>query len=134
MGPVLATETTSYFSAIVRTNRCVGTWEGEVEMAMQGSAAMPYESEKAGTPTRKATLRSDKVQVNDLPGLTAGELVQIRNELRMSRAVFAKYLRTNARTLEGWEQGRARPNAQAVTLIRLVQKHPETVKHLAALS
>ncbi|MNU01033.1 Antitoxin igA-2 [compost metagenome] len=52
----------------------------------------------------------------------------------MSRAVFAMYLRTNARTLENWEQGRARPNAQAVTLIRLVEKFPETVEHLAALA
>ena len=44
------------------------------------------------------------------------------------------YLRTNARTLENWEQGRAKPNAQATTLIRLVQKYPETVVHLAALA
>lgn len=51
----------------------------------------------------------------------------------MSRPVFAMYLRTNARTLENWEQGRARPNAQATTLIRLVQQYPQTVEHLAAL-
>jgi len=52
----------------------------------------------------------------------------------MSRPVFAMYLRTNVRTLENWEQGRAKPNAQATTLIRLVQKYPETVEHLAALA
>ena len=34
--------------------------------------------------------------------------------------VFARYLRTNPRTLENWEQGRAKPNAQAVLLIRMV--------------
>lgn len=51
----------------------------------------------------------------------------------MSRPVFAMYLRTNARTLENWEQGRARPNAQASTLIRLVQQFPQTVRHLEAL-
>lgn len=28
----------------------------------------------------------------------------------------------------------AKPNAQATTLIRLVQKYPETVEHLAALA
>ncbi len=82
----------------------------------------------------KVTLRSHKVQLCELPELTAKDLVDIRSELQMSRAVFAMYLRTNARTLENWEQGRARPNAQAMTLIRLVQKHPETVAHLAALS
>ncbi|MBJ7262571.1 MAG: addiction module antitoxin [Burkholderiaceae bacterium] len=52
----------------------------------------------------------------------------------MSRPVFAMYLRTNPRTLENWEQGRARPNAQAIALIRLVQKYPETVGHLATLA
>jgi putative transcriptional regulator len=43
------------------------------------------------------------------------------------------YLRTNVRTLENWEQGRAKPNAQATTLIRLVARFPETVAQLAAL-
>lgn len=42
------------------------------------------------------------------------------------------YLRTNARTQENWKQGRAKPNAQATTLIRLVQKYPKTVELLAA--
>ena len=42
----------------------------------------------------------------------------------LSRQVFARYLRTNPRTLENWEQGRAKPNAQAALLIRLVEKFP----------
>jgi putative transcriptional regulator len=47
--------------------------------------------------------------------------------------VFAAYLRTNVRTLENWEQGRARPNAQAALLIHLVRRYPDTVERLAAL-
>ena len=47
--------------------------------------------------------------------------------------MFAGYLRTNPRTLENWEQGRARPNAQAALLIRLVEKFPDTVQRLAAV-
>ena len=50
-----------------------------------------------------------------------------------SRAVFAAYLRTNVRTLENWEQGRARPNAQAALLIKLVRNYPETVQHRATI-
>jgi hypothetical protein len=46
----------------------------------------------------------------------------------------AEYLRTNTRPLENWEQGRATPNAQAATLIRLVAKFPETVERLALLT
>jgi putative transcriptional regulator len=41
--------------------------------------------------------------------------------------------RTNVRTLENWEQGRARPNAQAALLIRLVQRFPDTVQLLAKI-
>ena len=66
--------------------------------------------------------------------ITAEEVIAIRQQLNLSRSVFAMYLRTNTRTLENWEQGRAKPNAQAVTLIRLVQQYPETVEHLAALT
>ncbi|QBF28836.1 transcriptional regulator [Pseudomonas tructae] len=82
----------------------------------------------------KLTLRSHKLQLTELMDVCAEELVAIRERLNMSRAVFAMYLRTNVRTLENWEQGRARPNAQAMTLIRLVEKYPETVEHLAALT
>lgn len=87
----------------------------------------------AGARTGKVTLRSHKVEMNKLAAVTSGELVEIRENLHLSRPVFAMYLRTNARTLENWEQGRAKPNAQATALIRLVQKYPETVGHLAAL-
>ena len=38
-----------------------------------------------------------------------------------------------SRTLENWEQGRAKPNAQAALLIRLVEKFPDTVERLAAV-
>lgn len=61
------------------------------------------------------------------------ELVELRKRLQMSRAVFAHYLRTNPRTLENWEQGRAKPNAQAVTLILLVRRDPDLVFSLANL-
>ena len=82
----------------------------------------------------KVTLRTHKVHLNKLAPLTAEEVVAVRQQLNLSRAVFAMYLRTNTRTLENWEQGRATPNAQATTLIRLVARFPETVAQLAALS
>jgi putative transcriptional regulator len=40
-------------------------------------------------------------------------------------------LRTNPRTLENWEQGRAKPNAQAALLIGLVRRYPDMVARLA---
>lgn len=81
----------------------------------------------------KITLRAHKVHLNKLAPLTANEVIAVRQQLNLSRSVFAMYLRTNIRTLENWAQGRAKPNAQAVTLIRLVARFPETVAQLAAL-
>ena len=86
-------------------------------------------NERAG----QQTLRTHKVELQPLPEVTAEELVQLRERLHLSRPVFARYLRTNPRTLENWEQGRAKPNAQAALLIRLVEKFPDTVERLAAV-
>ena len=61
----------------------------------------------------KRTLRTHAVVFKPAPELTPDELVRVRERLNLSRGVFAAYLRTNVRTLENWEQGRARPNAQA---------------------
>lgn len=61
------------------------------------------------------------------------ELLALRQRLKLSRPVLASYLRTNPRTLENWEQGRAKPNAQAALLIRMVEKFPDTVDRLAAV-
>lgn len=88
----------------------------------------------AGERQGKVTLRSHTVKLGKLAPLTAAEVVSIRQQLNLSRAVFAMYLRTNVRTLENWEQGRAKPNAQAATLLRLVARYPETVEQLATLS
>lgn len=67
------------------------------------------------------------------PEVTAEELIALRERLHLSRPVLARYLRTNPRTLENWEQGRARPNAQAALLIRLVERYPDTVERLATV-
>jgi len=83
--------------------------------------------------TGKQTLRTHEVEMKSAPEITAGELLALRERLHLSRPVFASYLRTNPRTLENWEQGRAKPNAQAALLIRLVEKFPDTVERLAAV-
>ncbi len=81
----------------------------------------------------KRTLRTHTVEFKPAPEVTPEELVRVRERLRLSRALFAVYLRTNVRTLENWEQGRAKPNAQAALLINLVKRYPDTVARLAAI-
>ncbi len=81
----------------------------------------------------KITLKTH--QANDVCELdiTSNEIVRIREQFNMSRGVFANLLHTSARTLENWEQGGSAPNGQAITLLKLVQRHPETLSHIAKL-
>lgn len=81
----------------------------------------------------KITLRSHEVA--ELPPLEVeAELIRdTRERMHVSRAVFARRLRVSTRTLENWEQGRARPNAQAAALILMVRKFPDTLEKLSGL-
>ena len=81
----------------------------------------------------KRTLRTHAAEFKPAPTVTPRELIRVRQSLNMSRALFAVYLRTNVRTLENWEQGRAKPNAQAALLINLVKLFPDTVQRLASV-
>jgi putative transcriptional regulator len=50
--------------------------------------------------------------------------------MQCSQTVFARKPRINVRTLEKWEQGRAKPNPQAA-LVLLVRKYPpDTLERL----
>ena len=81
----------------------------------------------------KRTLRTHSIEFKPAPTITPRELIRVRKDLKLSRALFAIYLRTNVRTLENWEQGRAKPNAQAALLINLVKHYPDTVQRLASI-
>jgi putative transcriptional regulator len=81
----------------------------------------------------KRTLRTHAVEYKPAPKVTQKELIRVRETLKLSRALFAVYLRTNVRTLENREQGRAKPNAHAALLINLVKRYPDTVRRLATI-
>lgn len=56
--------------------------------------------ERAG----KITLRKHSVEYQAAPQVTAEKVLSVRDKLNVSRAVFARYLRTNPRTVEGWSK------------------------------
>ena len=95
---------------------------------MEGVAAMKNHREG------KLTLRSYKVELAPLPKVDSKFLRDTRKKLRCSRAVFARKLRINERTLEKWEQGRAKPNPQAAALVLLVRRYPDTLARLDELA
>ena len=51
----------------------------------------------------------------------------------MTALADARQGKQTLRTLENWEQGRAKPNAQAALLINLVKQYPDTVQRLAEI-
>ncbi len=98
------------------------------EELMEGVAAMKGHREG------KLTLRSYKVDVAPLPNVDSKLIRDTRKKLHCSRAVFARKLRINERTLEKWEQGRAKPNPQAAALVLLVRHFPDTLARLDAVA
>ena len=78
----------------------------------------------------KVTLRSYNVESVPLPKVDSKLIRDTRKKLHCSRAVFARKLRINERTLEKWEQGRAKPNPQAAALVLLVRRYPDTLARL----
>ena len=95
---------------------------------MEGLAAMKAHREG------KLTLRSYKIDPAPLPKVDSKLIRDTRKKLRCSRAVFARKLRINERTLEKWEQGRAKPNPQAAVLVLLVRKYPDTLEGLERIA
>lgn len=91
---------------------------------MEGVAAM--KGHRDGT----ITLRTHVVEESPLPKVDSKLIRETRKKLRCSRAVFARRLRINERTLEKWEQGRAKPNPQAAALVLLVRRFPDTLARL----
>ena len=96
---------------------------------MEGMDALA--AEKAG----KITLKTVEIELPEpAPVIVrAKEIVQVRKSLQMSQNVFARVLRIAPATLRNWEQGRVEPNAQAATLIKLVQKDPTVIQQLCTL-
>lgn len=82
----------------------------------------------------KITLKSYSVEQQQLPEVTPELIRDTREKLNLSRPVFAHELHVSPRTLEKWEQGRAKPNEQAATLIMLVRKFPDTLQRLKQLA
>jgi len=57
------------------------------------------------------------------PTLTPEQIKKIRQSLRVSQPVFARYLNTSESTVEKWETGAKQPSGMALKLLSIVKKH-----------
>ncbi|WP_150539378.1 helix-turn-helix domain-containing protein [Actinobacillus vicugnae] len=97
------------------------------EELMQGAEAL--EQHFKG----KITLRTTTLKKPEPIQISPDEVKSIREKLNLSQAVFARKLRTSVRTYQGWEQGKTKPNPQAVLLLKMVEKSPDTFEQIARL-
>src|SRR5262249_13182978 len=84
--------------------------------------------------SRKRMLRDWDAVWASLPEVDAQFIRDTRKKLKCSRALFARRLCMNERTLEKWEQARAKPNAQAVVLLLLVRYFPDTLERVRRIA
>jgi putative transcriptional regulator len=72
----------------------------------------------------KSTMREFDESCLTVPApLKPGRIKQIRESLRVSQPVFARYLNTSESTVEKWETGAKKPSGMALKLLDIVQKH-----------
>lgn len=74
-----------------------------------------------------ADLRGEiKLDSYEVP--TPASLIALRKAKGMSRQVFAQRFGLDARTIEGWEQGRRKLGAAERILMRIIAFEPEAVE------
>lgn len=66
------------------------------------------------------------------PTLSKSRVIAIRKQVKMSQAVFARYLNVPTRTLQSWEQGARVPKAGEARLLQVFEAAPEEFLVLVA--
>lgn len=69
-----------------------------------------------------------RVTIVDVPDTRS-----MRRKLHMSQAKFAASFGLSLRTVQEWEQGRARPEGPARVLLTLIEREPQLVRRALAL-
>lgn len=78
---------------------------------------------KAGVMDQVTLREFDRLCRPPIEPLTPWQIRQIRENSRVSQAVFARLLNTSTSTVQKWEIGQKRPAGTALKLLHLVQEH-----------
>ena len=79
---------------------------------------------------RKLTLRGRTLLPSPLKPLAAQDVLEIRQRLNVSQAVFASLLNVSKVTAISWEKGRRRPSGAALRLLELARRRPEVFQEV----
>lgn len=71
------------------------------------------------------------LRVTELPPLpymlSAKQIIQIRERMHVSQAVFAHLLNVSLSTVQAWEQGRRKPNHASLKLLHIARERPDAL-------
>lgn len=67
----------------------------------------------------KGEIPASRIFTYELPDIKA-----IRTKTGLSQVQFAQKIGISPKTLQNWEQGRVSPKGPAVTLMRIIDQHP----------
>lgn len=82
----------------------------------------PKAPDKTGMPDQVTLRDFDPHWLSLVEPLDAAEIKRIREDARVSQAVFARLLNTSLSTVQKWEIGQKKPAGTALKLLHLVQK------------
>lgn len=82
---------------------------------------------KAPRRHRQVLVTADVAEVPEPPEFSPERIRRIRNDLRVSQAVFADLLAVSASTVAAWEQGDRSPASSSRRLLELAESHPEAL-------
>lgn len=69
----------------------------------------------------KATVAQlEELDIPAVRELSARQIRQLRNRVRVSQGVFAALLSVNASTVQKWEQGKVKPQKVALRLLNII--------------
>jgi putative transcriptional regulator len=93
-------------------------YKSDLSEAIHSSASAAY---RVGG-IDKETMRSfdDSCLVSSLE---PKQIKKLRQRLKVSQPVFARYLSTSESTIEKWESGAKKPSGMALRLLSVVDKH-----------
>jgi DNA-binding transcriptional regulator YiaG len=60
------------------------------------------------------------------------DIADLRAFVGLTQVEFATALGISVRTLQGWEQGRRRPEGPALALLRIAARHPKIIRESLA--
>jgi putative transcriptional regulator len=75
----------------------------------------------AGLVDKKTMRRFDDMCLTSVEPLAASEIRAIREGVRVSQAVFARYLNVTVSLVSQWERGEKRPTGASLKLLSLVK-------------